>query len=115
VAFHLTPGQTADITAAPDVLELAPLMTALIADKAYDGDNLRADIASRDAIPVIPNKANRKNLHPFDPQAYRDRNVIERMFCRLKDFRRIATRYDKLAQNFLSAICIAAIIAYWLN
>jgi transposase len=60
VAFHLTPGH---------VLELAPLMTALIADKAYDGDNLRADIASRDAIPVIPNKANRKNLHPFDPQA----------------------------------------------
>ncbi len=97
------------------MLGLAPPTTTLIADKAYDGDGLRADIASRKAALVIPNKANRKNLHPFDPQAYRDRNVIERMFCRLKDFRRIATRYDKLAPNFLSAVCLAAIIAYWLN
>lgn len=115
MAFHLTPGQKADIAAAPDLLVLAPPMTALIADKAYDGDDLRADIANRDATPVIPNKTNRKKLHPFDAEAYRDRNVIERMFCRLKDFRRIATRYDKLAQNFLSAIYLAALVAYWLN
>ncbi len=115
MAFHLTPGQKADIAAAPDLLVLAPPMTALIADKAYDGDDLRADIANRDATPVIPNKTNRKRLYPFDAEAYRDRNVIERMFCRLKDFRRIATRYDKLAQNFLSAIYLAALVAYWLN
>jgi transposase len=115
VAFHLTAGQKSDIAAAPDLLVLAPPMTALVADKAYDGDRLRADIRNREAVPVIPNKTNRKNLHPFDGAAYRDRNVIERMFCRLKDFRRIATRYDKLAQNFLSAICLAAIVAYWLN
>lgn len=115
MAFLLTPGQTADITAAPTVLGLAPPMTTLIADKAYDGDDLRADIVNRDATPVIPNKANRTNIHPFDVKTYRDRNVIERMFCRLKDFRRIATRYDKLAQNFLSAVCLAAVIAYWLD
>ena len=115
MAFHLTPGNAADISAAPDLLALAPAMTALLADKAYDGDRLRADIAAREATPVIPNKTNRKNIHPFDPVAYRDRNVIERMFCRLKDFRRIATRYDKLARNFLSAVCLAALIAYWLN
>ena len=90
-------------------------MSALIADKAYDGDRLRADIIEREATPVIPNKANRVNVHPFDAEAYRKRNVIERMFCRLKDFRRVATRYDKLAQNFLSAVCLAAIVAYWLN
>jgi len=90
-------------------------MRALIADKAYDGDRFRCDIINREATPVIPNKSNRKNCHPFDAEAYRERNVIERMFCRLKDFRRIATRYDKLAQNFLSAICLAAVIAFWLN
>ena len=115
VAFHLTPGQDADITAAPDLLVLAPAMDALIADKSYDGDTLRAGIAQLGAMAVIPNKCNRKNIHPFDPDRYRDRNVIERMFCRLKDFRRIATRYDKLAQNFLSAVVLAAIVAYWLN
>ena len=115
MAFHLTPGQKGDVAAAPDVLVPAPPMSTLIADKAYDGDRLRAGIIERDANPVIPNKANRKRLHPFDVAAYRERNVIERMFCRLKDFRWIATRYDKLAQNFFSAICLAALIAYWLN
>jgi len=115
VAFLLTPGQDADIAAAPELLALAPAINALLADKAYDGDDFRADILRLGALPVIPNKSNRKNTHPFDPDRYRDRNVIERMFCRLKDFRRIATRYDKLAQNFLSAVILAAIIAYWLN
>lgn len=115
VAFHLTPGQDSDIAAAPDLLALAPAMTALIADKAYDGDELRAAIAGLGALPVIPNKSNRKHIHPFDEDRYRDRNVIERMFCRLKDFRRIATRYDKLARNFLAGVLIAAMIAYWLN
>src|ERR1700736_5952524 len=75
VAFHLTPGQDADIAAAPDVLALAPAMTALLADKGYDGDDFRADIAERGATPVIPNKSNRKTLHPFDPNAYKGRNV----------------------------------------
>ena len=115
VAFVLTPGQASDIATAPDVLALATAMAALLADKAYDGDDLRADIAARGAIPVIPNKSNRKNPFPFDADAYRDRNVIERMFCRLKDFRRLATRYDKLARNFLATVIVAALVAYWLN
>jgi transposase len=89
--------------------------TALLADKGYDGDDLRADIAERGATPVIPNKSNRKTPHPFDPNAYKGRNVIERSFSRLKDFRRIATRYDKLARNFLAVVLIAALVAYWLN
>jgi transposase len=59
-------------------------------------------------------KANRTWKNCFSPYLYRDRNAIERMFCRLKDFRRIATRYDRLATNFLAAVCIAATVSYWL-
>ena len=114
-AFHLTPGQDADIAAASALLELAPPMGALIADKGYDGDAFRADIVGRGAIPVIPNKSNRTTLHRFNKRAYKGRNVIERCFCRLKDFRRIATRYDKLARNFLAAVQLAALVAYWIN
>ena len=115
VVLHLTPGQDADITAAPDVLALAPLMSKLLADKGYDGDRLRAEIIEHGATPVIPNKSNRLVIHPFNKRAYKGRNVIERCFCRLKDFRRIATRYDKLARNFLASVHLAALVAYWIN
>ena len=90
-------------------------MGVLIADKGYDGDAFRADILGRGAIPVIPNKSNRTALHRFNKRAYKGRNVIERCFCRLKDFRRIATRYDKLARNFLAAVQLAALVAYWIT
>jgi transposase len=109
VVLHLTPGQDADIAAAPDVLALAPPMSALLADKGYDGDGLRGEIVRRGAKPVIPNKSNRVVIHRFNKRAYKGRNVIERCFCRLKDFRRIATRY------FLAAVHLAALVAYWLN
>jgi transposase len=112
---HLTPGQDADIAAAPEVLARAPPMRALLADKGYDGDALRADIVRRGAQPVIPNKSNRVNIHRFNRRAYKGRNVIERSFCRLKDFRRIATRYDKLARNFVAAVHLDALVAYWIN
>src|SRR5450755_4362251 len=115
VVLHLTPGQDADIAAAPDVLALAPPMSALLADKGYDGDDLRGEIIRRGAKPIIPNKSNRVVIHRFNKPAYKGRNVIERCFCRLKDFRRIATRYDKLAWNFLAAVHLAALVAYWLN
>ena len=90
-------------------------MKALLADRGYDGDAFRAEIVERGAKPVIPNKSNRVRLHRFNKHAYKGRNVIERTFCRLKDFRRIATRYDKLARNFLASVHIAALVAYWLN
>lgn len=64
-------------------------------------------------MPVIPNNPTRKRFHPFDPTAYKQRNLIERMFCRLKDFRRVATRYDKLAVNFAAAVALAAIVIWW--
>ncbi|MCK1440446.1 IS5 family transposase [Bradyrhizobium sp. 15] len=107
-AFHLTPGQAAG----PALLKLAPPMSSLIGDKGYDGDGFRAEIVNRGAKPVIPNKSNRVTLHSFSKRLYKGRNVIERCFCRLKDFRRVATRYDKLARNFLAAVHLAA---YWIN
>jgi transposase len=86
-------------------------MSKLLADKGYDGDGLRAEIIEHGATPVIPNKSNRVVIHPFNKRAYKGRNVIERCFCRLKDFRRIATRYDKLARNFLASVHLAALVA----
>ena len=81
----------------------------LLGDKAYDADHWRSYLKSRRIQPVIPNKSNRKEPHPFNKVRYKGRNVIERMFGRLKDFRRVATRYDKNAENFLSALCLAAL------
>lgn len=86
----------------------------MIADRAYDTDAIRRLIELQGAVPNIPSKVTRRWKSCFSKVLYRDRNAIERMFGRLKDFRRIATRYDKLATNFLAAICLAAIICYWL-
>jgi len=91
-----------------------PATDILNGDKGYDSDAVRRKIESLGAAPNIPPKSNRIWKNCFSPMLYRDRNAIERMFGRLKDFRRIATRYDRLAQNFLAAVCLAATICYWL-
>jgi putative transposase len=80
------------------------------ADTAYDSNGLRQFLSERGTQPVIPNNPTRKRFHPFDADIYKRRNLIERMFCRLKDWRRIATRYDKLAANFAAAVAIATIV-----
>jgi len=100
---------------APTLVDAAGSATRLIADKAYDTNALRAVLAGKGIVAVIPSIRRRKPLIPYDVIAYRDRNLIERMFGRLKDFRRIATRYDKLARNFLAATLLAAIAIWWLN
>lgn len=87
----------------------------MLADKGYDADRLRAWLAERGTTAVIPSKSNRKQPLALDSAAYRDRNLVERMFCRLKDFRRIATRYDKLAINYPSSLCLAASLTWWTN
>ena len=87
-------------------------MKRLIADKGYDADRLRAELRKQGTIPVIPGRCNRKRPIQYDKRRYRDRWLVEAMFCRLKDFRRVATRYDKLARNFLSAVHLAAAIAF---
>ena len=84
-----------------------------MADTAYDANGLRQFLHERGTSPIIPNNPTRKRFHPFDRTAYRQRNLVERMFCRLKDWRRVATRYDKLAKSFQSAFIIAAIIIWW--
>lgn len=86
----------------------------MVADKAYDSDAIRRTIEAAGAVPNIPPRRNRTWKNCFSPRLYRLRNAIERMFCRLKDFRRVATRYDKLAANFLAAIALAATVTYWL-
>ena len=83
-------------------------------DKGYDTNAVRDKIESKGVAPNIPPKTNRRWKNCFSPYLYRNRNAIERMFGRLKDFRRIATRYDRLAQNFLAAVCLAATLSYWL-
>ena len=92
----------------------APTRQAL-GDKAYDAEHLRMFLEGRGTTPVIPNRSNRKTAFPFDSEGYKLRNVIERTFCRLKDFRGIATRYDKTARNFLSGLCLVAVLAYWIK
>ena len=84
-------------------------------DKAYDANSLRQLLAEQRAKAVIPSTASRNRPIPYDKSLYRKRNVIERMFARLKDFRRLATRYDKLARNFLAGALIVAAVVWWLN
>jgi transposase len=95
-------------------LPLLSAGTLLIADRGYDTNAVREAVNHRGATPNIPPKSNRRFKPPFSRTLYRGRNAIERMFGRLKDFRRIATRYDKLAANFLAAVHLAATVCYWL-
>ena len=113
MAFTLSPGNQADISEAPALLDKCPAPTRLLADKSYDAGSLRSRLAATGTEAVIPSTRSRKTPIPHDAEAYRDRNLIERAFCRLKDWRRIATRYDKLAINFASAVAIAAVIIWW--
>ena len=99
---------------APGVLAEAPgRIRRLIADKGYDANWLRADLRERGITPVIPGTQARKRRIRHDKRRYRERWRIEATFCRLKDFRRIATHYDKRAHNYASAVALAAVIAFW--
>jgi transposase len=98
---------------APSLIgELGPF-TRLIADRGCDSNDIRALIAARGAEALIPPSSIRVRQIPYDRIAYRARNLVERLWCRLKDWRRIATRYDKLATNFLSGVLIAAAFTCW--
>lgn len=99
----LTGGQTADITQAPSLIE-GLRAQVVVGDKGYDADALVALIHAAGAQAVIPPRSNRHEQRVYDRHIYKDRNLVERFFNRLKQFRRIATRYDKLANNFFSLL-----------
>lgn len=105
--FVLTGGEVNDVTQADTLIEGIPA-GAVIADKAFDADPLITRIQASGATAVIPPRANRLARRRFDRRRYRKRNRIERFFCRLKQFRRIATRYDKLAVHYASCIALVA-------
>jgi len=110
----LSCGNTNDIKPASAMLEAAKPTVRVLADKAYDSAELRRLLAEKNIKAVIPNRCNRKQPFAFDAHTYKRRNIVERTFCRLKDFRRFATRYDRLAATFLATVCLAAVVAYWL-
>ena len=109
----LTAGNINDISIAQALLQKIGPIQRLIADRGYDANHLRQFLAEQQAEAVIPSTRSRRVPIAYDAVAYKDRNRIERMWCRLKDWRRIATRYDKLARNFLSAAYLAAIFTCW--
>ena len=113
VAFALTPGNVADISMAMPLLGAVAVPKRLIADKAYDADSLRSWLELRRVEAIIPSTATRTVPYPLDRAAYRRRNLIERLFCRLKNWRRLATRYDRLARNYLAALALVAVVAEW--
>jgi transposase len=105
----LTPGQAHDLTAAQPLLETAD-PRALIGDKAYDADALIDMLDCRAITPVIPPRENRKEKRDCDFALYRERNLAERFWNKIKHYRAIATRYDKLARNFLAAVHLVSAI-----
>ena len=109
----LTPGQWGDCPQALALLQgWSPQI--VIADKGYDSNKLVKILATRQIQAVIPSKANRDDVRPYDQNLYADRNKVERFFNHLKAYRRIATRYDKTAVSFLAFVELAAALI-WLR
>ncbi|MGA9673545.1 MAG: IS5 family transposase [Terracidiphilus sp.] len=109
----LTPGNTNDHKAAVPCLDAMPPSAHLIADKGYDSAAFRDWLRKRGTTPVIPPRKSRKVQYRYDKALYRQRNVIERMFGRLKDFRRIATRFDRNIISYFGALCLIAALVWW--
>ena len=108
VRLHLSEGQASDCKQAEPLLEVLPQDSILLADKAYDSDEIRSTVEAAGGFANIPAKANRKRSFPFSAFLYRYRNLVERFFGKLKNARGLATRYDKRADNFLAAIKLFA-------
>ena len=114
VLLLLTEGQMSDHRGAALVLPALPPAQELIADRGYDSNRFRAAPLERGITPCIPSTRSRKIELPYDKVLYRQRHRVENMIGRLKDWRRVATRYDRCAHTFFSAICIAATLTFWL-
>jgi len=114
LVLMLTAGQVSDHRGAAILLDKLPKAKVLIGDKGYDSDGLRSALIDRDIVPCIPPLKHRKIQHDYDKLLYRQRHKIENMFGRIKDWRRVHTRYDRCAHTFMSAIVIAATVCFWL-
>jgi transposase len=115
VSLLLTDGQTSDYKGAALLIHTLTDANDLLADKGYDADWFRNDLLKRGIRPCIPPTKKRKKAIFYDKELYKQRHKIENMFGRLKDWRRIAMRYDRCAHTFFSAICIAFTVIFYLN
>ena len=106
--FRLTGGECHDMTQAEALIEGMLDVGAVVADKAFDADSLLERIAGMKAQAIIPPRSNRRDIRAYDKHVYKSRNLVERFFARIKQFRRIATRYDKLASRFAAFVSIVA-------
>ena len=114
LSILLTGGEAHDCPPAQRLIRRTKAARKLLGDKAYDSEELRLWLNQRGTKAVVPNRSNRKQPFSFDKKSYKQRHRIENAFCRLKDFRRIATRYDRLARNFLASVCLVAAIVWWI-
>jgi transposase len=113
VTLRLSAGQEADVSHAEALLEAVPaeaLVKAVIADKGYDSKKVVAKAQARGAEAVIPTLSNRKQQRVIDTERYKDRNLAERFWNKLKQFRRVATRFEKTARNFLAFVHVASVM-----
>jgi transposase len=114
IGLLLGPGQQADIRAADDLVATIGPFDRLIADRAYDADAFRQKLGEAGVRPIIPGRSNRQQAIRHDRRRYKQRWQVEATIGRLKDFRRVATHYDKLARTFLDTVALAAIYMFWL-
>lgn len=112
VHVHLTQGSAHDVSQAPILVEKAQGKN-FIADKAYDSQKVIQAIENKDMTPVIPSTASRTTQREIDRHLYKERHLVENFFCKIKRYRRVATRYEKTAANFLGFVLFAA-IRVWL-
>ncbi len=114
VVLLLTEGQMSDHKGARLLFEKLPPAKTLIGDRGYDSNGFREALSQRGIKPCIPSTKNRKQAIDYDKALYKQRHKVENMFAKLKDWRRIAMRYDRCAHTFFSAICIAAAVLFYL-
>jgi transposase len=114
LSFFMTAGQISDYTGAAALLDDLPKAKWLLGDRGYDADWFREALQAKGIKPCIPGRKSRLQPVKYDKRRYRRRNRIEIMFGRLKDWRRVATRYDRCPSVFFSAIVLAATIIFWL-
>jgi transposase len=108
IDFEITGGETHDVKAAPEIIRKLDKAENFIADKGYDSEEIRNQARTRGINPVIPRKSNSKKPNPeFDSFLYKMRHLVENLFARLKHYRSIATRFEKLARNFKALVYLA--------